>query len=531
MHSMTKVIYGKLGLLACALAATDCGSTSQSTRQSPPGDDDAGSVMEPMDGSMSHDAAGIDGASSGNVDSSSTVPDAPASSSPDSSSDASAGGEGGAVEPEAGKETGANETDGGPAGPLAAKPSMGWEGWWSGHAGVESESEVKAIADIVSTQLASYGYEYLLIDEFWYNGFDAYGRWQADPSKFPDGIKAVADYVHSKGLKLGIYMMPGINDTVVAANSPIYGTTYHVKDIVTSAPGNTDRAAGSTGRQIDYTKPGAVDFVQGYANLLASWGVDHVKMDFVGPGGGGGVASNQPDIMQWRAALDNTTAMTGRQVWLNLSNKLSITAIDTWQKYSNAWRVENDVECYCSTDTNWEHVIREINGVVQFQSYSGPGHWNDLDSLMIAEGAFDGITTDERQTMFSFWSVVCSPLIIGADLTMLDAGDLAILTNSEIIAVDQAGIPAKAVSTANDQQIWHSKQADGSIIVGLFNFATTAAQVTVNFSDVGAGSTMNVRDLVSHTALGSSSGSFSATLATHASRMLKLCVGVCPASQ
>jgi alpha-galactosidase len=400
---------------------------------------------------------------------------------------------------------------------------MGWEGWWSGHTGVENDAEVRAIADVVSAKLASYGYEYLLIDEYWYSGFDAYGRWQPDPSKFPNGIKPVADYVHSKGLKLGIYMMPGVNDLVVAANSPIYGTTYHVKDIVTSAAGNTDKATdGSTARQIDYTKPGAVEFVQGYANLLASWGVDHVKMDFVGPGGGGGSANNQPDIMQWRAALDNTTATTGRQVWLNLSNKLNISAIATWQKYSNAWRVENDVECYCSTDTNWEHVVREINGVVPFQSYSGPGHWNDLDSLMIAQGSFDGITTDERQTMFSFWSIVCSPLIIGADLTQLDSGDEAILTNTEIIAVDQAGIPAKAVSTSSNQQVWYSKQADGSIVVGLFNLDATSAKVTATFSVVGAGNTMNVRDLVTHTALGSSTGSFSATLATHASRMLRL---------
>jgi hypothetical protein len=395
---------------------------------------------------------------------------------------------------------------------------MGWESWWSGHTGVATEADIKATADVMASQLLKYGYEYILIDDGWYDGFDQYGRWKPDLKKFPDGWSGTAAYVHSKGLKIGIYLTPGVNDTVVAANSPIEGTTYHVKDIVTSGAGNTDKAAGATAHKIDFTKPGAVQFVQGYANLISGWGADNVKMDFVGPGGGGGNADNQDDIMQWRAALD----ATGRQIWLNLSNKLNISAINTWQHYSNAWRVENDVECYCSTDTNWVHVVREINGLPPFAQYAGPGHWNDLDSLMIGNGSFDGITADERQTMFSFWSIATSPLIIGADLTKLDAADLAILTNTEVIAVNQAAVPPKAVSTATNQQVWYSKQKDGSIVVGLFNFDSTSAQVTANFSAVGAASSMNVRDLVTHTDLGKSTNSFSATLATHASRLLRL---------
>jgi hypothetical protein len=438
------------------------------------------------------------------------------------------------VTPDAGSETGVADSgaDTGTqeAGMLAAKPSMGWESWWSTHTCNPSEAEVEAIADVMVSKFQSFGYEYILIDDCWYDGFDEYGRWKPNTSEFPNGWSAAAAYVHSKGLKIGVYLTPGVNDTVVTANSPVYGpngvTTYHAQDIVTSGPGNTDKAAGATTKKLDFTKPGAVDFVQGYANLVSGWGADAVKMDFVGPGGGGGVSDNQDDIMQWRAALD----ATGRQIVLNLSNQLEITAIDTWQKYSNSWRVSTDIECYCSTDTNWTHVNREIFGLgttrgllnPNFVPYGGPGHWNDLDSLMIGEGDFDGITTDERQTQFSFWSIVGSPLIIGSDLTKLDDGDYAILTNSEVIAVNQSGIPAKPVSTASNQQVWYSKQADGSIVVGLFNFDASSAQVTATFGDIGAGSTMQVRDMVSHTDLGSSNTSFSATLATHASRMLKL---------
>jgi hypothetical protein len=424
---------------------------------------------------------------------------------------AGGGGSGGAVGAGGGAGSSAPEI-------LAARPSMGWESWWSGHTGVATEADIKATADVMASKLLPYGYNYILIDDGWYDGFDQYGRWKPDLKKFPDGWSGTAAYVHSKGLKIGIYLTPGVNDTVVAANSPIEGTTYHVKDIVTTAAGNTDKAAGATARKIDFTKPGAVEFVQGYANLISSWGADHVKMDFVGPGGGGGSADNQDDIVQWRAALDKT----GRQIWLNLSNKLSISAISTWQHYSNAWRVENDVECYCATDSNWAHVVREINGLPPFAMYGGPGHWNDLDSLMIGNGSFDGITADERQTMFSFWALATSPLIIGADLTKLDAADLTILTNSEVIAVNQAAVAPQVVSTATNQQAWYSKQRDGSIVVGLFNFDSGAAQVSASFSAIGAASSMQVRDLVTHTDLGKSTGSFSATLATHASRLLRL---------
>jgi hypothetical protein len=478
-----------------------------------PAASDSGAGFDAADGDAATGDAGLEA---------SAVDDAATG---DAGSEASAV-EGDASTRDAGSDAGPVDED---AGVLGATPSMGWESWWSTHTCNPSEAEVKAIADIVASKFKASGYEYILIDDCWYSGFDAYGRWKPNLATFPDGWSGAADYVHSKGLKIGIYLVPGVLDPVVTANSPVYGpnglTTYHAQDIVTSAAGNTDKNANQA-HKLDFSKPGAVAFVQGYAKLIAGWGADAVKMDFVGPGGGGGNADNQDDIMQWRAALD----ATGRRILLNLSNQLNITAIDTWQKYANSWRVSTDIECYCSTDTNWTHVEREIFGAgstrgllnPNFVPYAGPGHWNDLDSLMLGQGSFDGITTDERQTQFSFWSIVGSPLIIGSDLTKLDAGDYAILTNSEVIAVNQSGLPAKPVSTASNQQVWYTKQADGSIALGLFNFGAASAQVTATFSAVGAGTTMKVHDMVTHTDLGSSTGSFGATLAAHASRMLRL---------
>ncbi|HVY37570.1 MAG TPA: glycoside hydrolase family 27 protein [Polyangia bacterium] len=403
------------------------------------------------------------------------------------------------------------------AGPLADKPFMGWSSW-SSTTGNVTAAIVQAAADTVASKLSPYGYRYVNIDDGWYNGFDANGRWKPDTRKFPDGISGVASYVHGKGLKLGIYLTPGVNDTVVSANALIEGTSYHVKDIVTSAAGNTDKKSGATARKIDFTKPGAVEYVQGYANLLASWGVDFIKMDFVGPGGGGGSADNREDIKQWRLALDKS----GRQIWLELSNMLDISAATTWKAYSNGWRVANDVECYCTTLTNWAHVIRVINAVAPWVSYAGPGGWNDLDSLEIGNGSSDGISADERQTVFSFWSISAAPLYLGASLSNLDAADLAILTNSEVIAVDQAGVPAKLVSTGGNQQVWYAKRPDGTFAVGLFNFDSGSAQVTARWSDLGAPSSVAVRDAVSHTDLGRMSTSFGAMLPGHGSRLLVL---------
>ncbi len=498
------------GFIVASLAAAACGSTALGPTLSALGD--AAVPPAPDAGSTSGQDNDAAGSATG-----SDSPDAPATNADGSTVQVDAASDGSRAG-DAGTEAGSPAaSDGG--GALASRPLMGWSSWSTFEDGV-NETIVKAVADAIATQLLPSGYEYINIDDGWYNGFDAYGRRQPDTSKFPGGISGLATYVHGKGLKLGIYLLPGLNDTVYAANSPIYGTSYHAQDIVSnpSLSGNTDRAAGQTAKQIDYSRPGAVEYVESYANLLASWGVDYVKMDFVGPGGGGGHANNETDIQQWRAALDRT----GRQIWLELSNKLDLSAIATWKAYSNGWRIQTDVECYCSTLTNWAHVVRNITSLAPWVPYAGPGHWNDLDSMEIGNGSHDGITTDERQTMFSFWSLSAAPISLGSDPRSLDPTDLAILTNQEVIAVDQAGVAAIPLSTATNQQVWYAKNADGSFTVGLFNLDSAAASVTVNWSDIGAGNTVNVRDLVSGTNLGATTSSFTAHLATHASRLLRL---------
>jgi alpha-galactosidase len=400
------------------------------------------------------------------------------------------------------------------------RPPMGWSSWSSFHGGI-SEALIESQAATMHSTLARYGYQYVNVDAGWSDHVDQYGRDMWNATKFPDGIPAVAQYVHKLGLKFGIYLVPGIPKAALTANSQIAGTPYHVLDIAdTSAPGNT--AADGSAR-IDFTKPGADAYVQSQADLLASWGVDYIKMDFVGPGGGRVAADNRPDIEHWHAALQRT----GRPIHLELSNSLSFANAAIWAQYSNGWRIEGDIECYshCPGLTNFSaRVLKRFTDVPQWIPYAGPGHWNDLDSLEVGNGTKDGLTQDEKQTTATLWSIEASPLLLGTDLTKLDSADLALITNREVIAVDQAGHPAHPVSQATPQQVWFSQDPDHIYTVALFNLADTSATVTAHWSDLGlpATSSAMVRDLWQHKNLGVVNAGYSATLAPHASMLLRV---------
>jgi hypothetical protein len=324
----------------------------------------------------------------------------------------------------------------------AQPPPLGWSSWsntWNTLDTRFNEAYIKAQADAEADKLKSSGYVYINLDDGWAKGFDEHGRLQADPKRFPSGIAALADYMHAKGLKLGIYMLPGLRKEAYAGNGTVAGTNISLRDIAdTTKPGNSQ----GNSYHIDFTKPGATEYVQSYADLLASWGVDYIKMDFVAPGGGKikrGVDTRE-DIKQWHDALKKT----GRPIWLELSNSLSFADVNHWRTYSNGWRIESDVESYGKDGhlTRWSKVAVRFVDAPKWAPYAGPGAWNDLDSLEIGNGESDGLTPDERRTMVTLWAISCSPLILGSDLTKLDPEDVKLLTNPEVLAIDQAGLPA-----------------------------------------------------------------------------------------
>ena len=362
-------------------------------------------------------------------------------------------------------------------------PALGWSSWsFVRHEPTAAAIEAQADA-MKKIGLAKAGFQYVNVDDFWYEcpsdgpNVDQYGRWVTDSTKFPGaGIKAVADHVHRDGLKFGLYVTPGIAKQAVDRNTPIEGTPYHAADIAT---GSTEANYNCHGMQgIDYTKPGAQEFIDSWAEQFAGWGVDYVKIDGVG-------GFDIPDVRAWSQAL----RQTGRPIHLELSNGLDINAAATWKQYANGWRTGGDIECYCADGsyplTSWGSISSRFDQVAAWQPYGGPGGFNDYDSLEVGNGADDGLTLDERKTQMSLWSLAASPLMLGTDLTHLDRTDLSLLTNRDVLGVDQDGVDASRIAGTTTRQVFAKTEKNGDVVVGLFNTGGTAAVVSTTAAALG----------------------------------------------
>jgi alpha-galactosidase len=417
----------------------------------------------------------------------------------------------------------ANQTASGGLAPMqangvASAPQLGWSSW-SFVRRNPTEANIEAQArGMHDSGLVAHGYTYLNIDDFYYlnpaTTVDSGGRWAIDPARFPHGMAAVANYVHGLGEKFGMYLTPGIPVAAYQQNTAIEGTTWHARDIVSDTSRyetNYNYGNGSM-YYIDYAKnPAAAQaWLNSWANQLASWGVDYIKLDGVGDW-------DIPDVQHWSQALNQA----GRPIHFELSNSLALSDAATWKQYANGWRIEGDVECYCNTLTNWNNVAQRFGDLPNWTDWASAGGWNDPDSLEIG-GGNTGLTADERRTAMTLWAVTASPITLGTDMTALTADDLSLLTNDEVLAVDKRGNAARPVDRLTQAQTWATGNADGSYTVALFNLTGGTATVTARWSDLGFGGTASVRDLWTHTDLGTATDTFSASLAPHASRLLRV---------
>ncbi|MGW1622145.1 glycoside hydrolase family 27 protein [Streptomyces sp. NPDC002172] len=391
------------------------------------------------------------------------------------------------------------------------KPLLGWSSWSFVRRDPTArtvEAQARALKD---SGLAKNGFVYVNLDDFWYEcpgsrgpDVDRYGRWVTDPAKFPavdgkNGIQVVADHVHSLGLKFGLYVTPGISEQAVVKDTPIDGTPYHARDIATTTTEKNYNCGGMVG--IDYAEPGAQAFIASWADQFAGWGIDYLKLDGVGTG-------DEQDVRAWSEALRRT----GRPIHLELSNDLDIGNAATWAGLSNGWRTGSDVECYCGPGgssyplTTWAKVASRFDRVAAWAPYGAPGGHNDYDSLEIGNGDDDGLTPDERRTQMSLWSLAASPLVLGTDLTRLDPADLALLGNTDVLAVDQDGIDAERISSAPGSQVFAKAEPGGDIVVGLFNTGSAAREIVTTAAALGLPSARayTLRDLWSHRTTGSS---------------------------
>ena len=408
------------------------------------------------------------------------------------------------------------------------KPYLGWssfsqqtiQGDFLTQANMITQSDA-----LKASGLQDHGFVYINLDSGWQGSFDGNGRPIPNSTTFPD-IKAMVDHIHANGQKAGIYWIPGIEQPAVDGNYPILGTPYHTQDIVVIplAKGNAFAAnpPNPYHDKIDFTKPGAQEYIDSVLELFSSWGFDFIKLDAVTPGSYSNDLSidNRADVQAWSTAI----AKTGRPIWLTVSWQLSEDYADVWQQWSNARRIDDDVECEgrCATLTNWPRIVlREYDDVGWEDQTSTTLGWNDMDTLDVGDGTLDGLSDTEKQSAITIWAMANSPIYLGGDLTKLDNFAKSAFTNDELIAVDQSGLPAVQV-TGGPQPVWMSKQADGSIYVAVYNLNGLSSKVTVPWSDFGIRHALKVRDVWTRTNLGPSSAAFTATIPGHGSRLLKV---------
>lgn len=316
---------------------------------------------------------------------------------------------------------------------LAQTPPMGWNSWNAFHTDITEQKIKDAAQAMVSSGMKAAGYEYINIDDAWMDTVrDAGGRLQADPKRFPHGIKALADYIHSLGLKIGIYESSG---TKTCAGYP--GSLHHEK---------TD------------------------AETFAKWGIDYLKLDN---------CYNEGESYRKRyAEMEQALLATGRPIVYSICEWGVKDPYQWAPAISNLWRTTGDIS------DDWNSMINIVDQQVGLNKYAGPGHWNDPDMLEVGNG---GMTNTEYQTHFSMWAMLAAPLIAGNDLLHMTETTRKILTNKEVIEVDQdpAGKEGYKISDNGNQEVWVKPMSDGSYAVLLLNRGGNRAFMTTTVEQIG----------------------------------------------
>ena len=362
---------------------------------------------------------------------------------------------------------------------------MGWNSWnW--FAGKVTDKDIRQAADLlVSSGMRDAGYVYVNIDDTWEGQRDATGVLHTN-DKFPD-MKALADYVHSKGLKLGIYSSPG--DKTCAGFA------------------------------------GSLDHEQQDADLYASWGIDFLKYDLCGfrkhmlqvaPGD----TLKQDQMM--RAAYEKmhqAILKTGRPMVYSLC-QYGFDSVWQWapEVGGNMWRTTDDIN---ATFSQMSLIGRQQAGL---SKYAGPGHWNDPDMLEVGNGK---LTLDEDRTHMGMWAMLASPLLAGNNLSQLTPDVTAILTNREVIGIDQdsLGKQANRIFAEGPVEIWSRPLADGGVAIAIFNFGEDEAflrGISLHLKEAGAANGWKARDVWGAKDLGNIKDDYKFTLKRHASLLLRL---------
>ena len=380
---------------------------------------------------------------------------------------------------------------------IVLTPPMGWNSWNCWHSGVDQEKVLQSARAIITAKLDQHGWSYVNIDDAWQGRRGGeFNAIQADPKKFPD-MKALCDTVHAMGLKVGIYSTPWVTSYA----GRVGGTSENAEGAWDSA-----LSKGVPNKKILPKAIAKYSFAKADALQWAAWGIDYLKYDW---------APNElPETKEMAEAL----RASKRDIVLSLSNNTTGKLFDEIaeiSKYANCWRIGGDI-----TD-NWSSIKSHGFGQDKWAPFNRPGHWNDPDMFEVGcngGGTLKRLTADEQYTHISLWCLLSAPLLLGCDLDHLDAFTLNLLTNDEVLDVNQDALGKQAtrvVGTATTD-VYAKVLEDGSWAVGLFNRGEAQASVTVNWADLKlAGNNQRVRDLWRQKDLGVFPDQFEAPVAPH----------------
>lgn len=418
----------------------------------------------------------------------------------------------------------------------APTPPMGWNSW-DYFATTITEEQARTQAAHMAKDLLPHGWKYFVVDHQWFepgaNGFnyrkrpelvmDGYGRLQPAPGRFPSaangaGFKGLADYVHSLGLKFGIHIMRGIPRQAVEKNTPVLGTNQHAADIAdlkSTCSWNDDMYG------VDMSKTGAQEFYNARIQQYADWGVDFIKVDDLSR------PYHEAEIEAIRKAID----LTGRPIVFSTSpGETPLGKGDHVSSHANMWRISDDFW------DKWPHLLAQFKRLNDWTAYRRPGAWPDADMLTL--GRIDlgrrstHFTPDEQLAMVTLWSIARSPLILGADMTKLDAATMALLTNDEVLAVNQHSENSHQLFRTDDGLIAWVADVPGTQdkYLAVFNTRDAAkgspkdgvAGVPVKLSTLGFTGPVRVCDLWAHNNTGSFQEEFIPEVPSHGARLFRL---------
>lgn len=393
------------------------------------------------------------------------------------------------------------------------KPPMGWNSWDCYGAGV-TEDELLGNAEFMRDRLKQYGYQYVVCDIQWYepaakgnvyNNFadlcmDEYSRLIPAVNRFPSsangaGFKPIADKIHSMGLKFGIHIMRGIPRQAVHRNTRIYGTTARARDIASQfslCPWNTDMYG------VDTEKRGAEEYYDSLFKLYASWGVDFVKVDDIANTefSPQNPYSAEKEIEMIRAAIDRS----GRDMVLSLSpGPAPLNKAEHLSENANMWRISGDFW------DRWDKLLNMFSLCEKWYPYVKDGSFPDCDILPLGKLCIDGsymgdmgrdsgFTKEEQKNMMTLWAVFRSPLFFGGELRLTDNYTLSLVTNPEVINVNQNSEKPLFVYNKGGIAVWQTK-IENCTAVAVFNLSDEEKHYKLSFSDLGIENVRAVRDL------------------------------------